>query len=79
MNAHHMITEEHIVEDRLCPYCSRSLEYMHFTSDMDFNYRSIKCECGRTVQVKVGPGSGHDNFNRQSKKRSGLDERLEKD
>ncbi|HII72519.1 TPA: hypothetical protein HA265_07220 [Candidatus Woesearchaeota archaeon] len=63
MTAHHHISESHIVEQGICHYCGRRIDAMQFVHEFDRNYREALCQCGRKVQVAVGPGSGDDDFN----------------
>ncbi len=67
----HLISEEDIKEDRICPYCKTDFkgEMLDTIFDSEAHYKGIKCSCGKIVHFKVGfGGSGHDHLSKEKKK-----------
>jgi len=64
---HHLMKEEDT--ERFCPYCSRSLRNVKFTSAFfgEKHYKHVNCGCGRHLSIKIKDfvGSGHDDWDKR--------------
>ena len=69
MSVHHFTTEEKIIENAECPYCQERITKMDSTHHFNMQYRETECpRCERKIQIRVGEGSGHDDFNNRLRK-----------
>lgn len=78
MTVHHLVREPDFVKQ--CPYCNREAKptHMHkWRSEFHWgiHYKTLVCNCGKELRVKVGfHGSGHDSWNK--KKKESLDDKV---
>ncbi len=70
----HLIREEDIKEEHICPYCKADVKEQDRDSifHCSQHYKEIECSCGKTLHFKVDfDGSGHDHLTENNKKKEG--------